>query len=312
MPFRIPEHAEELGRRIAEKQAALVVIDPLVEFIDGKLDTHKCQAVRQALASLNGIARDRRCAVVTIIHLNKGASTDPLLRQEASAAFTQVVRGGLLLGHDPDDPEGDAGDQRVLAVSASNLARLASSLVYRIETRSVVGDTGEQIETPGIVQIGESSADGHDLLRGQADPEERADRDEAIEFLAAELKDGRRPAAEIQTAARKAGIGPWPLKRAKRELHVESSKSGMGGGWFWELPEGDAPKGMPPAFENPSPSSPSAFQAASEGSEGGVFPEGDAPLNGDPFGAPGCVIHRDDPRPDSCRYCRQVAEGVDR
>jgi putative DNA primase/helicase len=276
VPFRVPEHAEELGRRIAQKHAAFVVIDPLVEFIDGKLDSHKSQAVRQALASLNSIAREQGCAVPTVIHLNKGASTDPLLRQEASAAFTQVVRGGLLLGHDPQDPDGDSGDQRVLAVSASNLAAIAPSLVYRIETRRVVGDTGEEITTAGVVCIGESSADGHDLLRGQGDPDERADRDEAVEFLEAELAEGARPAGEVQTAARKAGIGPWPLKRAKRELGVDSNKRGMDGGWWWELPEGDDPKGMTRASENPSPSSPSAFQAVSEGSQGDEIPEGDA------------------------------------
>jgi hypothetical protein len=285
VPFRVPEHAEELGRRIAEKRAAFVVIDPLVEFIDGKLDSHKSQAVRQALASLNRIAREHDCAIPVVIHLNKGASTDPLLRQEASAAFTQVVRGGLLLGHDPEDPEGDAGDQRVLAVSASNLARIADSLVYRIKTRRVIGDTGEEISTAGLTQIGTSTADGHDLLRGQDDPDDRADRDEAVEFLRTELAGGARPASEIQAASRKAGIGPWPLKRAKRELRVESSKKGMDGGWWWELPEGDAPRrGCDQRSENPSPSSPSAFQAVSDPSKGAENPEGDALGNADPFG----------------------------
>jgi excisionase family DNA binding protein len=56
IPFRVPEHADELGRRIAEKQAALVVIDPLIEFIDGSLDTHRSHAVRQAFASINHVA----------------------------------------------------------------------------------------------------------------------------------------------------------------------------------------------------------------------------------------------------------------
>jgi putative DNA primase/helicase len=284
VPFRVPEHAEELGRRVAEQRAALVVIDPLVEFIDGKLDTHKSHAARQALASVNQIAREHGCAVLVIIHLNKGGSTDPLLRQEASAAFTQVVRGGLLLGHDPEDPEGDAGDQRVLAVSASNLAPIAQSLVYRIETRRVIGDTGEEITTAGLIYIGESSADGQDLLRGQDDPDQRADRDEAVDFLEAELLAGKRPAAEVQNAAKKAGIGPWPLKRAKRELGVQSKKDGMDGGWTWSLPEGDASRrGCDQRSENPSPSSSSAFQAVSEGSEGDAFPEGDGPHDADLF-----------------------------
>ena len=39
-----------------------------------------------------------------------------------------------MLGHDPDDPDGEDGSQRVLAVSSSNLAAIAPSLVYRIDT----------------------------------------------------------------------------------------------------------------------------------------------------------------------------------
>ena len=223
-----------------------------------------------------------------IIHLNKGGSTDPLLRQEASAAFTQVVRGGLLLGNDPEDPDGDSGDQRVLAVSASNLAAIAASLVYRIETRVVMGDTDEEIVTAGVVQTGESTADGHDLLRGQDDPDERAERDEAVAFLKAELEQqgrGKVEAGKVREAAQKAGIGPGSLKRAKRQLGVRSDKSGMDGGWIWSLPEEDAPRrGRSPRSENPSSSSPSPSQAVSEASEGDGFPEGDGSDNVDAFG----------------------------
>ena len=110
VPFRVPQDADELGRRVAEKQAALVVVDPLLEFIDGKIDSHKSHPVRQALASINRIARDYGCAALVVFHLNKGMSTDPLLRHEGSAAFTQVVRGALMLGYDPEDPDEDKGN----------------------------------------------------------------------------------------------------------------------------------------------------------------------------------------------------------
>jgi putative DNA primase/helicase len=56
--FRVPQDAAELGRRVREKEAALVVIDPLMEFIDGKVDSHKSHPVRQAIAALNQIARE--------------------------------------------------------------------------------------------------------------------------------------------------------------------------------------------------------------------------------------------------------------
>ena len=84
VPFRIPQDADALRQAVEQRHAALVVIDPLVEFVDGKIDSHKSQPVRQAVASLNVIARETGCAILTVFHLNKGNSTDPLLRHEAS------------------------------------------------------------------------------------------------------------------------------------------------------------------------------------------------------------------------------------
>jgi putative DNA primase/helicase len=274
IPFRVPQHADELARRVAEKQAALVVIDPLIEFVDAKADTHKSQPVRQAIASLNQIARSHGCAIVAIVHLNKSASTDALLRHEASAAFTQIMRATMLLARDPDDPDGEHGDQRVLAVTSSNLAREASSLLYRVESRTVSGDTGEKIDTARIVHVGESDADGADLL-GSIDADARSEHDEAIEFLRSELAAGPQPARKVQDAARDAGIGPGSLKRAKRRLGVGSTKQGMGGGWAWGLPEKDAAKGTEAVPPKKSPSSPSPFQAESETSGQGGSAEGD-------------------------------------
>lgn len=284
IPFRVPQHANELARRVAEKRAALVVIDPLIEFFDAKADSHKSQPVRQAIASLNQIARDNDCAIVAIIHLNKSSSTDALLRHEASAAFTQVMRGTMLLARDPDDPAGEHGDQRVLAVTSSNLAHEAQSLLYRIEARSVNGDTGEQIETARIVHVGESDADGSDLL-GSMDGDARCEHDEAIEFLRSELAEGPQPAKKIQEAARDAGIGPGSLKRAKRALGAASRKQSMGGGWAWGLPEGSASKGTEAAPRKPSSSSPSAFQAESEAPEQAERPEGDGSRDAGPLRA---------------------------
>ena len=235
MPFRVPEHADELGRRMAERGTVLVVIDPLIEFIDGKLDTNKSHAVRQVFASLNPLVRESGCAMLPVIHLNKGASTDTHLRHEASAAFTQVIRGGLLLGRNPDDPEGETGDQRVLAVSSSNLARIPPALVYRIDTAVVNGDDGEGIETANLTCIGESAADSHELLRGH-DPEEAEKRADAEEFLEAELQAGPRKAKEVERATNHPHT---TLFRARKALGVKAEKEPIikDGPWWWKLPD---------------------------------------------------------------------------
>lgn len=285
VPFRVPQDADELRRRVEDSGALLVVIDPLMEFLDGKVDAHKSKDSRQAVSSINEIAKATGCAVLTIFHLNKGISTDPLLRHEGSAAFTQIVRSGLMLGFDPEDPDGEEGDQRVLAVSSSNLAKLAPSLAYRIDGATVTGDTDEPISTAAMGCIGGSTAASHQLLGGREDDEMRADRDEATEFLLAELEGGPRPAGDVQGAAKRAGVGPGALKRAKRELKVSTEKGGMSGGWIWSLPEGDGACSSDHVREKPSPSSPSASRAKSKHPLRGSNAEGDGSHEDDLFGA---------------------------
>jgi len=284
VPFRVPQDTDELGRQIAETKAALVVIDPLIEFVDGHADSHKSQDVRQALAALNEIARTYGCAILAVIHLNKSGSTNAFLRHEASAAFTQVMRGTMLLGRDPDDPGGDRGSRRVLASTSSNLGPEPPSLLYEIDAASVTGDTQESIETARIVHIGESAADGAALLGG-VDDDAKAERDEAVRFLRVELADGKRSAKEIQDAAKAAGVGPGSLKRAKRALAVKSDKDGFQGGWVWRLPEGDDAKGTAPPSLKPSPSSPSAIGAELPANEVGLNAEGDGSAGADSFTA---------------------------
>jgi putative DNA primase/helicase len=307
IPFRVPQDAAELGRRVAERNAALVVIDPLLEFIDGKIDSHKSQPVRQAIAALNQIAREHACAVLVIFHLNKGVSSDPLLRHEASVAFTQVVRGGLMLGHDPDDPDGEDGSQRVLAVSSSNLAAIAPSLVFRIDTAHVTGDTDEEIATAAISPIGESSVGAHDLLRGHPDEEELTAANEAEHFLREELADGPRLARELESEAHKIGIARTTLFRARRALGVESAKSGFKGGWEWSLPK--IPK---PRFQSHHREGWNLGHlrdqerdcGPSEGSEGAQDSTLEKKESSGQMELPrrGCAAHQDDPRP-GCRYC---------
>ena len=285
VPFRIPQDAEELRGRITDVQAAMIVVDPLVEFVDGKFDSHKSQQVRHALASLNAIARQVACAVFVVIHLNKGSSTDPLLRHEGSAAFTQIIRGAMLLGHDPDDPDGEADSRRVLATTSSNLAKLAPSLLYVIRPATVYDWTGAPITTADISQVGESDATGHDLLKQTTDADgEQSAIDEAEEFLRAELASGPKLAKEMQAAARSLGIAERTLKRARKNVGVEVAKDGYQGPWKWYLnpvdqrgPSSDGPlcqSSDGPLCENPVNRADSDVEAPKRANQTGVTPLG--------------------------------------
>jgi plasmid stability protein len=235
VPFRVPHDTDALRARIRESGAALVVVDPLSEFIDGKVDQYKSAQVRQAVSSLVALARQEGCAVLVILHLNKGSSSDVQQRREASVAFTQIIRGGLLLGHDPDDPASDDTGARVLATTESNLAKLPASLKLKIAERYVPSDTGSgPIRTAEMIYAGQSSATGRDLLAVAAGEHDRSAEDEAVEFLRTELSVGPRRTTDIETAARSNGISSATLRRARQTLRVVPRKTG-GPGTPWEL-----------------------------------------------------------------------------
>jgi hypothetical protein len=97
----------------------------------------------------------------------------------------------------------------------------------------VDGDEDEEIDTAKIVYVGESPAESHELLEAY-DPEEAGEREEAQEFLHAELEDGARRAKEVEAAT---SHSSRTLRRARRDLNVKAQKEPIKDGpWWWALP----------------------------------------------------------------------------
>jgi RecA-family ATPase len=63
----IPDDMEELERLVAEVEARLVVVDPLVAHLPMHIDSHKDQSVRRALAPLYRLAEGQNCAVLALL-----------------------------------------------------------------------------------------------------------------------------------------------------------------------------------------------------------------------------------------------------
>jgi RecA/RadA recombinase len=256
----LPDDVGELDGLVAGTGARLVVIDPLMAHLPSEVNSWRDQSVRRALAPLYRLARERGCAVVVIAHMNKTKGADPLHRVGGSIGIPGAVRSALLLARDPDDPDGERGRRRVLAHVKSNVSPLAASLSYEIDPILLPGE--DQIETARLRLLGESDHSGHDLLDAPRG-EERSALDEAVDFLEAELAEGEQEARQVQSAARAAGISDMTLKRARRQLGVESGRVGEGGRrggghWVWRLPlKGVSVKGVSPISEldplNPNP-----------------------------------------------------------
>ena len=223
-PPELPGDLPLLEALIAEDSAQLVVIDPLMAFLSGRIDSHRDQDVRRALHALSATADRTGIALVIIRHLTKAPGGSPLYRGGGSIGIIGAARAGLLVAPDPGDEQ-----RRILAVTKSNLSEKAPSLAYRI-----VGD--EERDCARIVWEGSSDLRAEDLLN----PPKETKRDVAVEFLEAALVGGPVLARELFQRAETEGISEKTLRRAKDELHVKAFRRGKeghigSGAWWWRI-----------------------------------------------------------------------------
>jgi hypothetical protein len=224
----IPDDLYVIEAAIERVGAELVIVDPLMAFLSGEVNSHRDQDVRRALAPLARLAERTGAAVVVIRHLNKATGGNALYRGGGSIGIVGAARSGLLVAKHPEDD-----GRRVLASIKNNLAAPAPSLVF--------GLTSTESGAVRLDWKGESSLDAEALLSAPTDHEERSALSEAQEFLRGILADGAQPSKDVENEGRDAGIEPRTLKRAKQKLGVISERQGgIGerGKWYWRLPTG--------------------------------------------------------------------------
>lgn len=230
----IPDDLPHVERLIRDADAALLIVDPLMAYLGEGVNAHRDQDVRRALAPLAQMAERTGVAVVLVRHLNKAASAHALYRGGGSIGIIGAARCGLLVAADPDDDE-----RRVLAPIKANLARPPASLTFRLAP--IAGSDVARVEW-----LGETSHTARSLLDVPIAEEDRAERDqergaraEARAWLRDALAAGPVPAGDVQAAAKRDGVAPRTLDRAKGDLGVVASRQGGiadAGRWAWRLP----------------------------------------------------------------------------
>ncbi len=106
MPVRLPSQRSPLDEAIAQHQAKLVVIDPVVAFLDPGIQTNSDQSVRRVLGALRQIAARRDCAILMVRHLNKDGRGLARYRGSGSIGFQGACRATWLVERDPARPDG--------------------------------------------------------------------------------------------------------------------------------------------------------------------------------------------------------------
>jgi hypothetical protein len=216
---------------IVQADARLVIIDPLMAYLGGDTNSYRDQDVRGVLAPLARLAEKHGVAIVIVRHLSKGGQANVLYRGGGSIGIIGAVRSGLMVGRDPEDPE---GPRRILAVSKSNLAAFPPAMAYHMEeagngTARIVWE-GTSHHTAAAITATMQPDDG----------EERTERDEAADAIRAALADGRRVQKDVLKEVREiTGCSDSTIQRARRRLGVKSDREGFGPGSqvYWRLPD---------------------------------------------------------------------------
>ena len=178
----LPDDIELIRQAIERTGARLLTVDPIVASLSGEINSHRDQDIRRVLAPLAQLAEQYDVAAIIVMHVNKSQAKELMRRVGGSVGFSGAARSILLLGRDPNDPDGERGPRRVLAHGKCNVGPEMPSLLLEIESVQL----GE-LNTSRLRWLGESETTIAELLGG--DDGERTDTELAGEWLADELAD---------------------------------------------------------------------------------------------------------------------------
>ena len=228
----IPGDLTALRNAITERRAALVVVDPLMAYLSGTVNSHRDQDVRRALAPLASVAESTGAALVVLRHNAKAANTNPLYRGGGSIGIIGAARSGLVVARDPDDES-----RCILAVAKGNLAPKPAALAYRI----IGADNGA-----GRVEwLGATAHTAAQLLATAASDDDRSAVEQACDVLRELLGEGPLDAKQAQRQVEEAsGVSHNTVRAARIRLGVIVRREGFGRGgrWLWALPAVTEPR----------------------------------------------------------------------
>jgi hypothetical protein len=281
----LPRDLLAVERAVQEVDAGLILLDPLMSRLDGKLDTHKDAEVRLALEPLTALADRTGAAVLGLIHVNKGNSSDPLTLIMGSRAFAAVARSVLFVMTDPEDEQ-----VRLLGTPKNNLGRTdLPTLTFQIESAHVEDTDEGPVWTGRVKWMGESTRSIREALENASEGvEARSATQEAGEWLEDYLKTqgGEADSKDIKVAGHKAGHSESALKRARGRLKIGQQSYGFPRQTKWTLPaQWEQPSGSSPGeSELTGLTDPTGRSGSAVGPVGPVSSMGSPLQAGDPTG----------------------------
>ena len=262
-PFDPARDVDALRTKLADvPDVRLIVVDPIVSAV--AKDSHNNGDVRRGLQPLVDLGMHLHAAVLGVTHFSKGTSgRDPVERITGSLAFAALAR--LVMVTAKQEAEGEREERRLLLRAKSNIGADGGGFVYDLQQGDLRGFPGVSASS---VLWGEAI---HGTARELLDEAEQRDNDhtrDAAEFLRDLLAYGAVAAKDIYREAESAGYSRDAMKRAKTRIGVQTTKTGMNGGWVWRLPNTEGSRNAAEGSEGSGQKS----VLSSHPSGGGVLP----------------------------------------
>lgn len=199
----------EIADVIKQFAATMVFLDPLVSFIGEKIDFHKANETRGAMAPLSEAARLSGTAIVVVHHSRKDGSARSANRALGSADIINGVRSGIMVDQAKDG-------STFLEHVKHNWSKKGPTLSYRVQN-----DTTGEAFTWGQF--------------GQPDVSTKPRTfDKARDIIAEALSEGPQPMKDVIALGQQYGVSERTMLRAKDDV-AESYRPGGTGAWLWRL-----------------------------------------------------------------------------
>jgi hypothetical protein len=209
-----------IEKHIIENKVGVVIIDPLLAYMQGGIDMNKANETRPFMARLAELAKTHDVTIIALRHLNKSDKDKAIFRGLGSVDITAAARSAVMIGLHPEDDE-----VRVLVHIKHNLSERGESLLYRLN-----GATKGRV--PKLIWDGKSDLVAEDLARK---PSKIGRPDDAIQhaeqFLRRALAGGERPIKDVVREGERRSISDRTLRKAAKKIGVTKDKRN------WELAE---------------------------------------------------------------------------
>jgi hypothetical protein len=224
---QLPDDVERLEASIKRAgDVQMVVLDPLNACLPVKLDSHKDQHIRQALAPLAAMAQRLHIAILLVCHLNKtNDAASVLYRISGSVGLGAAARSVLFVGADPEDED---PTRRIVAQAKPQLGPAPRSLAFRVKGSAPDEDVGV-VEWLGEVDMQADSM----LSKPRPQDKSGATMNAACAWLTSRLSGGPVLASTVLAEGKGAGYSERTLQRAREQLGAVTAK--VKNGWTWAL-----------------------------------------------------------------------------